>query len=373
MAYTLLINDEAAKPDLVAAIQQIEVDDNADMADMLRMRIAIGVKEGCGEWTVLDDNVFPRLAKIRLLVTVGSGPPEPLLEAYVIETNVDISNQPGQSVLNVVAMDPTVQMDLEQRVRAWKNMADSDIATQVFKKKPYDFEPRVKQTQPSREEVETITVQRGTDIQFLRQLAKRNGYECYVEINPSTGVVEGHFHPPRLETAAQNVLSVNLGEHTNVNTFTARYDMLRPTTVAVTGLDVETRSDQSAKAEKAALTDLGADPSLRDDKPRRVLLSQTGLSQTGELQTYAQAVVDRSSMAITAEGELNTIAYGGLLRAKRLVEVRGVGTQFSGTYYVAKVHHVFSGDGYTQRFTLRSNALGLTGKEGFGVDDALPS
>jgi phage protein D len=369
VSYRLLIDGQPAAPDILSAIQQIEVEDHADMADMLRLRLAIGIREGCCDWSIIDDSVFGRLATLRVLVTVGSSV-EPLIEARVIETSADFSNQPGSSVLNVVAMDPTVCMNLEEKVRPWPNMADSDIATSIFG--DYDFAPRVEQTQPTRQDVESTTIQRGTDIQFLRELARRNGYECYVEMNPSTGIVEGHFHPPQPDQEPQGVLSVNMGEATNVNTFNARNEMLRPTTAQVTGLDEMSQSDQPAQAESSSLPGLGRESALGGDRPRRVLLSQTGLSQTGELQSLAQAVADRSAWAITAEGELNTVAYGGILRAKRPVNVQGAGNQFGGTYYVEMVSHTFSGDGYTQRFTLRRNALGLTGQENYVENDALP-
>ncbi len=372
--YTLLIDEAPAPPDLLAGIQQIEVEDSADMADMLRLRIAIGVCEGCSGWTFVDKNIFRRLTKIKIIVTVGSVA-EPLLVAHVIETNASFANQPGQSVLNVVAMDPTVLMNLQQKVKRWPNMTDSDIATAVFtdpEYKEYNFVPVVEPTSRARPDTEQPVIQRGTDIQFLRQLALRNGYECYAEMNPLTGQIEGHFHPPRLQQRPQGVLSVNMGEATNVNSFNARYDMLRPTTAQVTGLDIESRSDQPAQAESLGLAGLGREPAVNGDRPRRVLLSQTGLAQTGELQSYAQAVVDRSAWAITAEGELNTVAYGGVLRAKRPVNVRGASDQFSGTYYVERVLHTFTGDGYTQRFTLRRNALGRTGEERFVEDNALP-
>ena len=369
VSYTLLVDGAPASPDLMANIQQIEVEDNADMADMLRLRIAIGVKDGCGDWSVVDEDIFGRLDDIRVIVTVGSLT-EALMVAHVVDVSADFSNQPGQSVLNVVAMDPTVLMNLEQTVRPWPNMADSDIATVIFGE--YKFLPQVEQTQTWRQEVDCTTIQRGTDIQFLRQLAQGNGYECYVELNPLAGLTEGHFHRPRLEQPPQGVLSVNMGEATNVNSFNARYDMLRPTRVQVTGLDIETQSDQPAQADSAALPGLGSKPALNGQRQRRVLLSQTGLAQTGELQTYGQAVVDRSAWAITAQGELNTVAYGRMLRAKRPVSVRGAGRQFSGTYYVEKVLHTFTGDGYTQRFTLRRNALGLTGAESFMPTAALP-
>ena len=368
-SYTLLIDDEPASPDLLDVIQQIEVEDNADMADMLRLRIAIAPRDGCSDWIVLDDDLFHRLVRIKVVVAVGSGLAEPLIEADIIETSANFANQPGQSVLNVVAMDPTVRMNLDEKVRPWPNKADSVIATTIFGE--YGFSAQVEPTQPSRQDVDYTTMQRGTDIRFLQQLAHRNGYEYYVEINPLTGLIEGHFHPPRLEQRPQGVLSVNMGEATNVNSFNARYDMLRPTTAQVTGLDIGTQSVQPAQAQSLAFRELGSEPSLNGDRPRKVLLSQTCLAETGELQTYAQAVVDQSGWAISADGELNTVAYGGILRAKRPVNVRGAGLQFSGTYYVEKVLHTFSGDGYTQRFTLRRNALGLVGQESFVEDTAL--
>ncbi|NIM95758.1 MAG: hypothetical protein GTO18_18820 [Anaerolineales bacterium] len=366
--YTLWVGGAPVSSDLQAAIQQIEVEDHADMADMLRLRIAIGIKDGCSNWTVVDEDIFTRLAEIKLSVIVGSIS-EPLITAHIIDTRANFANQPGQSTLDVAAMDSTVLMNLEEKVRPWSNMADSDIASVIFGE--YGFTTVVEQTQPSRQEVDVTTMQRGTDIRFLRKLAKRNGYECYVELNPLTGQVEGHFHPPKLDRSPQDPLSINLGEATNVNSFNARYDMLRPAKAKVTGLDTATLSEQPAQVEQMAQTGLGKSPSLDGDRPRKILLSQMGLAQTGELQTYAQAVVDRSSWAITANGEVNTVVYGGVLRAKRPVNVRGAGSQFSGTYYVEKVHHTFSGDGYTQRFSLRRNALGLTGSENFTASNAL--
>jgi phage protein D len=360
--YSLTIDGAPADADLLSALQQLEVEDSTGMAGILRMKVAVGVGPSGSSWDVLDEGLFQRLTEIRIGVTLGSRS-ESLLTADVIETDAELSNRPGQSILNVVAMDPTVRMNLEEKIRQWPNMADSDIASAIFGE--YGFSPQVDQTQPSRTEVEITTIQRGTDIQFLRQLARRNGYECYVETHPTSGALEGHFHPPRLDQTALDTLSVNLGEATNINSFRARYDMLRPTTVQVSGLDIGSQSDQSAQADSVALDGLGQTSALPSDRPRVVLASRMGLAQTGELQTYAQSVVDRSAWAISAEGELNTAAYGSILRSRRPVPVRGAGRQFSGLYYVEKVLHTFTGDGYTQRFSLRRNATGLQGNENF--------
>jgi phage protein D len=372
VSYRLLIDGEPASPELIAAIQQIEVEDHAEEADMLRLRLSTNVRADGSGWTVLDDDVFPRLANLRLTVAIGSRTTVPLIDAYVIETTAALANEPGASALTVVAMDPTVLMHLEERVRPWPNMTDGDVAAAIFSDAAYGFTPVVESTRWTRQEEEQTLIQRGTDIRFLHQLAERNGYECFVQMNPDTGEVEGHFHPPQLDEAPQGVLTVNMGPASNVTRFEVRFDMLGPTTATATGLDIDSGEDQPAQAEGAANDELGTAAAVPAERPRRVLLSGTGMGQSGELQTLAQAVVDRSAWAIEAEGELNTTAFGNVLRAKRPVMVRGAGRLFSGTYYVEKVLHSFTSEGYTQLFTLRRNAVGLTGRESFTEDDALP-
>ena len=370
ISYIVLLNNTPAPPELLECIQQIEVEDHADMADMLRLKIAIAVKDGCSGYNVLDDNHFDRLTNIKILVTVGNGVPETLISAYVIETNANVANQPGQSVLNVVAIDPTIQMNLEEKVQPWTNMSDSTIATSIFGN--HGFIPIVENTPIIRQEVNETVMQRGTDIQFLQHLAKRNGFEVYVEVNPLTGIPEGHFHPPAIEQLPQGVLTVNMGESTNINSFNPRFDMLKPTKTKGKNVDVM-NGIMAPPVEIGSMLQkgLGATSLMNSNQPRITLMNPTGFSDTGELQTYSQAQSDRSSWAITGEGELNTIAYGGILRAKRPVNVRGAGTQYSGTYYVERVLHVLSGDSYTQSFSLRRNALGLTGQEKFSENNAL--
>src|SRR5262249_22056163 len=162
---------------------------------------------------------------------------------------------------------------------------------------------------------------------FLRKLAERNGYETYVEVGADGGT-EGHFHPPELDDQPQTVLNVNLGSDTNVDDFNARYDMLAATTAQVTGLDASDGSTQPADARTARQPTLGGSPAVAADRPRKVLLSGTGLSSAGELQTLAQAVVDRSAFSITAEGTAHGAAIGTLLKAKKPVLVRGAGREF---------------------------------------------
>lgn len=374
ISYTLTVNGSPASADLLNAIKQIEMEDHATMADMLRLRVAVAVKQNGSGWTVLDDQVFTRLANIKLSVTVGSGRAVPLISAYVIDVDTEFSSEPNGSLMTLTAMDPTVLMHLEEKVKPWPNMMDSDVASAIFSDASYKFTPVVESTGWSRQENDHTLMQRGTDIHFLQQLADHNGYECFVELNDA-GEVEGHFHPPKHDGQPQGTLTVNMGGATNVNKFHSRFDMLGPTTAKAATLDPDDASAQKGQADEGSQSaGMGDQPSVPADRPRQVLLSQLGMAQAGEVQRYAQSVVDRSSWSIVAEGELNTVAYGGILNAKQPVMVRGVGRQFSGRYYVERVLHLIGGDGsYVQRFSLRRNATGLTGQENFKGDNALAS
>jgi phage protein D len=365
ISYTLLIDSLPADASLLEAIQEIEVEEHINLAAMLRLRFAVGMSQDGSGWQIIDDDTFSRLKPISLLMTVGTGLPETLIDAYVIETKADFSNEPGQSTFEVVAMDATVLMNLEEKVRAWPDMADGDIAETIFGE--HGFMSDVDSTQLVRQERDLTTMQRGTDIQFLRRLARRNGFECYVETNSLTMLTEGHFHAPRLDESPSGTLTVNMGAETNVDNLNARYDMLRPTTVDVAGVAIGSQDDQNATIDAPSHSQLGQDSALDADQQRVRLLNDTGLAETGELQSYAQAVVDESAWAISAQGELDTATFGLILRTRRPVLVRGAGQHFSGTYYVERVQHLISGDNFKQHFTLRRNATGLEGIELFGL------
>ncbi|MEM7202444.1 MAG: hypothetical protein AAF628_19385 [Planctomycetota bacterium] len=369
VSYTIALDGEPLEDEILGAVSAIEVEDHALLADMLRIRLAIAIEKDGAGWTLLDDDVFPRLARLTVAVAIGSHVRETLIDAYVIESSVRLSAKPGGSSLDVVAMDPTVLLNLDEVVRAWPDMSDSDIAASIFAER--GFAQDVETTEPQRQEVAGTTVQRGTDMRFLQRLAERNGFEVYVEVDPSTGETTGHFHAPRLDDAPQGTLSVSFGEATNVHSFAASFDMLRPAVVTAIGIGSGDQSEQRAEVESVAASTMGGGSVLPADRPRKVLLAGTGLTDANELQTAAQAAVDRSAWALVAQGELTTSAYGGVLRAKRPVNVRGAGRRFSGVWYVDHVLHRIEGTSYSQIFSLRRNAVGLSGAESFQEDDAV--
>lgn len=369
VSYTVTLDGSPLPPEVQGTLQHLQVEDHSTMADILRLRAQVAPKANDAGWSVLDDNLFPRLSNIKVKVAIG-GSNFALIDSYVVETRVELSNTPGKSFIDVLAMDPTVLMSLDQKQRSWPNMSDSDIANAIFG--DYGFTPDIEEAKLRYEENDVTTTQFDTDIKFLRKLANRNGFECFVDVDDS-GTKTGHFHKPRVDEKPQGVLSVASGAATNVNLFKARFEMLKPVEAVAAGLDVATQENQDGKATESSVKTMGGAAAVTENRPRRIFVTGTGLSKASELAAYAQSMVDEAAFAITAEGELNTVAYGSLLRAKKSVLVRGVSREFSGVYYVDKVMHTFTGAGYSQKFKLRRNALGLGGRENFAEDNALPS
>jgi len=66
--------------------------------------------------------------------------------------------------------------------------------------------------------------------------------------------------------------------------------------------------------------------------------------------------------AVSANGEVDTVRYGHILRAGQLVGVRGAGALYNGDYYVKQVTHNIerskSTQQYTQSFELKRESLG---------------
>jgi hypothetical protein len=65
----------------------------------------------------------------------------------------------------------------------------------------------------------------------------------------------------------------------------------------------------------------------------------------------------KNAEAVSCVGSLNVTRYGGVLKARQLVGVRGAGPAFDGLYYVKNVTHKIKRGEYKQDFTLTRNGL----------------
>ena len=362
-AFTLLFGTgpaaAPAPPDVVDAIREIGVEASVGEASVFRLRLATA-QSTLGDWTLLDTDYFRPLTPVSIRITNSLGFPETLMNGYVFRQDVNYSNAPGDSTIDVTGMDVTLLMNLEEKIQRWPNQPDGVIATTIFG--AYLVVPRVDPTPPQLVEPQGTVTQRSTDIRFLRWMAARNGFQCYVQPEPVSGVDNGFIGAPQLSSAPDAVLNVNLGPETNVTDFGISYEMAAPTTAEASGIDVFTKSIQQARSVAASEPALGLEPALQRLLTTPVVRpAGTGLMRAAELQSFTDGVTNLSSFAVNAEGTVDVSA--GILRPGNLVNVRGAGRLFNGSYFVTRVWHTITRDSYSQRFHGRRNAVTMTGAE----------
>jgi hypothetical protein len=69
------------------------------------------------------------------------------------------------------------------------------------------------------------------------------------------------------------------------------------------------------------------------------------------------AVAACSQDAVTANGSLDVLRYGRMLKARQLVGVRGAGVAYDGLYYVQSVTSTLKRGEFKQNFQLTRNGL----------------
>jgi phage protein D len=287
-----------------------------------------------------------------------------LINGFVSKQEVDYADEAGSSTVEISGLDATSLMNLQEKVTPWPNMPDSAIAAAILVQYP-PLVPMIDQTSPSLTEPEGTTIQRGTDLRFVRRLAKRNGFDFYVQPEPFTGLDQGFFRRRRLLGAPQAVLNVSMGaSETNVSGVRVRYDMTGPTSVQAATLDASAKSVQPAVASVSTQPALGSEPTLSRIQPLPIVRpADTGLMRSGDLQAFAQGIADESSFVVAIEGQVGP-DYG-VLRPGALVAVRGLGRLFNGLYLLTRVTHRIDDDGYVQQFEAKRNAATMTGAEPF--------
>lgn len=346
---SILISDTPA-PDVFADLLEMEVEEDHRMASMFRIRVSIH-REDQGTWTYLDDDRLQLWAKIEVQVTVGDDTTS-LIQGYLTQMNAHIDPDENSSYLELKGMDATCLMNLEEKIKDWPNQSDSDIASQIIS----NYQGLVAQADDTGvihdDKVSTI-IQRDTDMQFLKRLAKRNGYECVARGNTV------YFQKPPLTNTPLPVLAAHFGADTNLYSFEARVNAMLPAQIEMHQIDTlaKTVIDASAAPTQQQLGRDGAASLSPPGAQSKLVVRHAISTDVQEMTALCQALYDEAEWLIEASGEVDSSIYGSVLQSRNVVPVKGVGELFSGMYYLTNVKHVFNVERYTQHFKAQRNAM----------------
>ena len=339
---------------VMKALTEVTVTNDSEGQDGFQLTLTLG-KDALGDFGVLSSGTFDPLRRVVIGVLMGASP-EVLIDGVVTHHQVVPSGEPGMSTMTVTGKDLTQVMDLDERNVDYPNQPDFVIFTRLIATYPqYGLVPTPTPTTDVPIMLQRVPRQHETDLQFIRRLAERNGFVFYVEpVGP--GVNKAYFGPEARIGAPQPALTQGLGPATNVRSLHFSNDALAP--VGTRGTFVDPIFKLSIPI--PSLPSLRLPPLSRGPAPayRTVQLRDTANENPARAATAAAAAVTRAPEPIEGSGELDAARYGSVLRARRLVGVRGAGTTFDGFYWVKQVTHTIKTGSYTQGFKLSREGTG---------------
>ncbi len=202
-----------------------------------------------------------------------------------------------------------------------------------------------------------IPQHRGTDLCYIRRLAEEVGYTFYVAPGPRAGLNFAYWGPAFRLGRFQPSLNVDMDAHTNVESLSFEYDTDSATLPFVYLQEPSTKAPLPVPIPDVSPLNppLGLIPPI----PKKIETYTTGTAKYSSVRAVLVGMAKRAKTAeaVTATGTLQVARYGRLLKARRLVAVRGAGLAFDGLYFVKSVTHKMKRGEYSQDFTLVRNGL----------------
>lgn len=312
---------------------------------------------------LLPAGFFDPETRVVLMVTLR-GTPSVIMDGICIRQEAGVSNEPGQSTLTVTGEDLTVLMGLEEKperqfpaaspaARAAVIIAHYASYGMVPVVVPEIF-PQIKMP------TEQVPSQKGTDLDYLNEIAKANGYVFYLDPGPVPGVSRAYWGPEVRLGVPQPALTVNSDASSNVDQMTFSFD---GTAREAPQVRVQIPATKISLPLPVPEVSILRPPMALKPAPalKKTVIADTAKKDAPQALAESLAKAAESADAVSGSGQLDVVRYGHILRARELVGVRGAGITYDGLYYVKSVTHNLQRGSYTQNFTLaREGVIALT-------------
>jgi hypothetical protein len=329
----------------VDGVQEIEVYEA--LGEPTRFRVRLGVP-------VIDDDL-PALADPLVdpgsEISIVSGG-EMLVKGPVTGHRVHLSGEDQTSTLDVVGGDRLLELAREARITSWSMMRASDVVGLIAL--GYGMIPDVEATGTFYSPISNDLVQRGSDFDFIRGLARRHGYLLWLSLGPMGAIEFVHFKPPPVAGGTTTKLEVHL-PGSALDEIDIEWDSDRPTSVTMAGLDTGSLSTIDASLAQSPLPPMASQNlAAVTDGPRTSLAVAPG-ADLASISGTGASLLGRAELFVRATGATTVARTGTVLHAHTLVDLDGVGQRHSGVWLVDSVRHLIDPVAHRMEFTLARN------------------
>lgn len=353
---------QLAPPEIASALTAVEITSDVSDGDGFQVTFRVGQSQ-LGDFELVRSELIAPFSRMRIGILLA-GQPTILADGVITHHQLVSQREPGVADLIVMGRDLGVMLDLKERRVSYQNETDFNIAQRILQSYIQlgirtqivnDTDGKDRKKGPS--STDLIRNQLGTDLAFLRELAQRYGFVFYIEPTDLSGST-AYFGPQIRSGEILPALSTNPNSASNVSSLQFTQNAFMPATASGFRLD-ESKSTVPVSASEPNRAALSQSPL----KPRRELLHYGLAKYDQERASVAiRSMVTQNADAVTAEGQLETVRYGAILRPHRLVRVADAGDSYDGQYYVRRVTHRIQRDQYTQSFSLSREGTGATGQ-----------
>lgn len=315
------------------------------------------------DYGILSNPLFKPLNRVIIVVTIGTSV-NVLMDGVILDIQLSPSLKPGESSFTIMGEDVSAMMDFNDESVTHMAQDEATIARLIILNyAQYGLIPKV--IKPKLQDRPTINertpAQVGTDLDYLRQMARRFAHVFFVTPGPTPGSNIAYWGPPKQQSVPQKALTVNMGSFSNVSAIDVEYDAMAATAVDGSVKDRKTGKKRPVSETKSDRPSLSKRSALGSQAKTRVKQFRQSGRSYAQADALAQAIADESVDKVAkVTGEIDTVRYGTVLKLRGYVGLRGVGHTYDGLYYVKEVKHTLTKGNYKQSFTITREGLGTT-------------
>jgi hypothetical protein len=345
-------------PVVLDALTEVEVTSSAGAASGFRLAFTLNNRSAL-HTTFLVAATRTALMRVIVIVTIKSMPTV-LMDGVITNQQLVAGSQPGQTTLAIIGEDLSKLMDLQEfNGIPYPAMPQNvQVMTVLSKYLALGVVPVV--IPPISLDVPLptgrIPSHEGTDLHHVLALAEEVGYVFYVDPGPLPGFNTAYWGPEIKVGIPQPALSLDMDAHRNVDSLSFTFDSANTDLPVVMIQNPLTKVPIPIPIPKIN----PLQPPLGVFGPPITRISiQEGTAKLSAMAALGEglAAASESLDAVTANGSLDVVRYGHVLKSRKLVGVRGAGLAFDGLYYVRSVTSTIKPGEFKQSFELSRNGL----------------
>lgn len=349
-SFEVRLDDRPLGTDVIRDITQVTYRDKLDDIDGFDITI--------NNWDAdrralkyVDDDLFDPGKRVSISMGYyGRNPLALMVRGEIVSLKPSFPSS-GQPTLAITGLNLLHRLRTRQESKTYTDVTDKDIAEQIAQR----LNVTASADQADGERYPYLIQDNQYDIVFLMNRARRIGFDLFVEETPSGSVL--HFEP---STNVRDV-AYSLKYGTSLIQFQPTLAAgLQVQKVTVRSWDTVRKQPIRATADRGQLRTRGV--GAREDaelarafQNREEVITTHPVQSEDEARTLALQTLERIAKGmLTGSG-----ATVGLpdLRTGTVLDIDGLGSRFSGRYFVTATTHTIGDSGYTTQFECRREEL----------------